>query len=647
MKVLLINPPNGLYDRKYLAPPLGLLTLASVIRDYGHEPAVLDLNLEVLSDRSLGGDRFYDFALERIACAAPNAVCFTSMCLESHVALELARRVKDASPEVVTIFGGTHFGAIAREVLEDFPFADYVITGEAEDALRAVLDGPPVDGGSLPGNVWYLAGGAPTAGGGAQRRLPLEEIPFPAYDLVDLGRYFTLNPDCLFNYEAGRGCVYKCSFCYSPFHYGDAVRNKPPELVVKDLRRLHALGAKHVFFVQDNLLNSPRWASQLCREITEADLPRTWECYATYPQLKDPIIDQLAGAGCVGVFTGIDAVTQESQVRMNKRFLKDWEATSRKLSSCLERGLLPMCAFILENPGGAPGQIDATVLAAVECVNLGCEIHLNTLSLYNGSSLRRSSPGLTYSYTPVKPEFLLDTPPVVQNNDLAKRWPHLFPYHSTYHDVSEWERFTVKVYTMWALVVGMRKTVYQYIAEEGHSLWEVLAYVDDRLVSSLRETAVPERRLAAILKFSESFLRLPLTPRTRILFRRELAQVILASLDTTRSVSLRVGGAVKDYGLSWFFCLSGEEPGTDLAAEIMLESYLGFESPLTPPKRPAEDYELALRSRNNTIKIYALDREKLGLAAQLSRASERKQPLHMSREHVLQLEQEGWIWPGT
>ncbi len=150
-----------------------------------------------------------------------------------------------------------------------------------------------------------------------------------------------------------------------------------------------------------------------------------------------------------------------------------------------------MCAFILENPASAPSHIDATVLAAVECINLGCEIHINTLSLYNGSALRGGSPGLTYSYTPVKPEFLLDTPPVVQDNDLAKRLPHLFPYHSTYHDVSEWERFTAKVYTMWAMVVGMRKTIYQYVAEEGRSLWEALAYVDDRLVSSLREQPRP------------------------------------------------------------------------------------------------------------------------------------------------------------
>jgi radical SAM superfamily enzyme YgiQ (UPF0313 family) len=322
MKLLFINPPIGLYDRKYLAPPLGLLTLAAYIREQGHEAAVLDFNLEVLSDRSLGGDNFYDFAGDRIAAEAADAVCLTSMCLESHASLELARRVKAAAPGVVTIFGGTHFGTISRELLDNFPFADYVVAGEGEEALRVILDRLSGVECALPSNVWYRENGIPAAGDAPQQRLPLEALPFPAYDLVDLQRYFTQNPDHLLNYEAGRGCVYKCSFCYSPFQYGDAVRNKSPERVVEDLRRLHALGARHVFFVQDNLLNSPRWASELCREIKDADLPLTWECYVTYPQLKEPLIDQLAAARCVGVFTGIDAVTQESQVRMNKRFLK-------------------------------------------------------------------------------------------------------------------------------------------------------------------------------------------------------------------------------------------------------------------------------------------------------------------------------------
>ena len=46
MNILLVNPPWQFRDYIKL-PPLGILYLASYLRDHGHEVDVLDLNLEV------------------------------------------------------------------------------------------------------------------------------------------------------------------------------------------------------------------------------------------------------------------------------------------------------------------------------------------------------------------------------------------------------------------------------------------------------------------------------------------------------------------------------------------------------------------------------------------------------------------------
>src|SRR6185295_19894686 len=138
MRVTLVQPPNGLHDRDDLAPPLGLLTIAAVLEADGVAVKLLDMNLRGIEEPTWLGD-FYDNATRWIAESNPDVVGFTSMAVESHVCLELARRIKREDPWIITVLGGPHFSAIAREVLELCPFIDYVVTGEGEDALRVLL----------------------------------------------------------------------------------------------------------------------------------------------------------------------------------------------------------------------------------------------------------------------------------------------------------------------------------------------------------------------------------------------------------------------------------------------------------------------------------------------------------------------------
>ena len=645
MKLLLVNPPNGRFDRTYLAPPLGLLTLAAAVRQQGHEAHLLDLNLEVLADSSFGGEELYDRAFEMIARVKPDAVGFTSMCLESHVSLKLAQRIKSASPEVITIFGGTHFGAIARELLENFDFVDFVVSGEAEHALQSILDGGLKGSPKLPTNTHYRHEGGVRSGLIEQVRPSMEDLPFPAYDLADLDRYFSLNPARLLNYEAGRGCVFKCSFCYSPFQYGDAVRNKNPERVVEDLRKLSRLGARHVFFVQDNLLNSPRWASDLCWQVAAADLPLTWECYATYPQLKDSLIDSLAEAGCKGIFTGIDAVAHESQERLNKPFLRDWEAVSRKLARCLERGIQPLCAFILEEPEQDQKKNEAAITTALRCVGIGCEVHLNTLSIYNHTALDGVSTPARFSYSSAKVELLMDAPEVVRVNDFAKRLPQLFPYHCTTSDVRLWEGFVAKVHTLSTLVAGLRRTLSRYVVEEGNSIWKCLDYIDSDFAAWMASLEPQSRRKAAVLEFNRHFASQNISQETLSLLGREVAGVILSEKHAGRFVNLVVDSAEETYRLAWFINLQNLRPSKVGKARRASPHVKALHS--DDHSRPSGEIMLALLSQNETIRIFSAPPELAELLQRLADAAALNQRVRLSGAQLEGLKRGGWIWPSA
>ena len=52
LRIALINPPNHLFDRFELAPPLGLLTLAKIAINEGYEPRLFDFALPKYDDET-------------------------------------------------------------------------------------------------------------------------------------------------------------------------------------------------------------------------------------------------------------------------------------------------------------------------------------------------------------------------------------------------------------------------------------------------------------------------------------------------------------------------------------------------------------------------------------------------------------------
>ena len=57
-------------------------------------------------------------------------------------ALAEARRLKESHPGIKVVFGGAHPSADPEECLKS-GVVDYVIVGEGEIPLKALLDGPP------------------------------------------------------------------------------------------------------------------------------------------------------------------------------------------------------------------------------------------------------------------------------------------------------------------------------------------------------------------------------------------------------------------------------------------------------------------------------------------------------------------------
>jgi radical SAM superfamily enzyme YgiQ (UPF0313 family) len=542
MKLLLINPPNNLFDAFELAPPVGLLSLAAALEQENIDIEVVDLNLAGIGNHSFVQQDFYRKAVRLIEEKSPDVIGLTSMVVNSHVALELGRRIKAELRDVIIVLGGTHFSSIAEEVLYFYPWVDYVIQGEGEVAFRNLIQsikkGSLLEAVNPPLNIAFRDGDRLLTSQTKKPFKSIDDLPFPAYDLVRPEDYFRLNPDRVFDYEPGRGCVYKCSFCYSPVHYGPGGQSKTIDRILADIERLQRLGARHLFFVQDNFLNNAPFAKEICRAIAAANFDLTWNCYTTLPQMTEEMIRLLGAAGCINAFTGIDAVNEGYQKEFLKKFYKGWAPLEHTLKYCVDHNVVPTCAFMIENPTKGIDNLDRTLVAALFAKCNGAGLRLNTLTLYNGTATDLALQHETLTYSELKPRLLLDCPDIVEVNEYARAHPHLFPFHNTFLPVAVWHRFTIGMHITYTLFNAFPLTLYRYVTADQGSIWEMVETLIDQFLN-LTEIDPGLRRAQERYEFIRWFQRQSnLKQITKSAFEIEGAELEILSGKQDRSLQI-------------------------------------------------------------------------------------------------------------
>jgi hypothetical protein len=574
------------------------------------------MNIRGITDHAWVEQDFYDHALSSILAANPDVVGFTSMALESHVCLEMARRVKAVDPKIVIVLGGPHFSSICKEVLEFYPWVNYVVTGEGELAILNLLR--RVQGKSGPAgltNVALRVGRDIQAQRDFKPLGTLDGLPFPAYHLVNLPLYFETNPMRLLDYEHGRGCIFKCSFCYSPAHWGQGSQVKQTQRILDEVIQLRSLGARHLFFVQDNFPNSIAVANSICEALAEARTGLTWNCYATLPHLVPEFLDRLASAGCNSVFVGVDAVSPESKLTFAKHFFKGWDALAQKLNDCLARGIVPTCAFMVDPPISGTANTDSVLNVALFARMMGCGIRLNTLTLYNQSATATELSGSSRTYTNVKPLLLLDTPAIMHENSYAQERPSLFPFHHTHLPLPLYRKFVSGMHVAYTLFTSFPRTLTQYVLVDNGSLWALLDGIAEKI--DLTSVHAVMRRPMERELFVREFAKRRLSRQTRGALELEIAEYHLGRNEPASSIAIRSGGDTKTYGKAQFELV-------DLPYDPAAYDQIANLAPVRDRSKPY----LLLR-RGNQIEYFHLGRQVVSALNQINGAPAQGQVLEM------------------
>ncbi|WP_447977117.1 RiPP maturation radical SAM C-methyltransferase [Candidatus Nitrospira bockiana] len=270
--------------------------------------------------------QFLTWALTAIDWSRYRLIGFTSMFQQNVASITLAKLIKDLYPEVRIVFGGAHYdGEMGLEYFRAFPWIDYVVVGEGETVLpalvRQVLEGR--EGEPPPGVAWRKDGqvrftpNTTLFAEFAQTSPPDYDDYFTQLEEVAPGSFKGMNRILL--YEAARGCwwgeKHHCTFCGLNAQ-SMKFRSKAPEQVRRELEYLSSrYDTTRVRFV-DNIIDM-KYIDGLFGELAahHYDLDIFIE---TKSNLTKQQIRTLAHGGVTSMQPGLESLSADQLREMDK-----------------------------------------------------------------------------------------------------------------------------------------------------------------------------------------------------------------------------------------------------------------------------------------------------------------------------------------
>jgi len=318
-------------------PPLGVLTLAAVLREKLTTPAVLDLNrlyYEYLGDAGArSGDDFCAYAARRIPSGF-DVIGLSTICSSYPLTIRLAERLKKAYPDTIVMLGGPQASVVDVPTLQAFPFVDLIVRGEADETLPAVLKA------GVRSKALAFVPGITFRSGGSVVRNPegpvvndLDALPFPAFDLLP-----GMDTLASFSLEMGRGCPFACTFCSTNDFFRRRFRLKSPETMLAQMRRANReYNATSFDLVHDMFTVDRKRVAAFCQTMLDSGEPFLWGCSARTDCIDDELIELMYRAGCRSVFFGVETGSPRLQRLIEKDL--DLGGAAARIRRCTSLGI--------------------------------------------------------------------------------------------------------------------------------------------------------------------------------------------------------------------------------------------------------------------------------------------------------------------
>lgn len=342
-KVLLISPNFNWRVKTNMKkdPPMGILYIAACLESLGYSVSVIDAHADDLTVEDV---------ILKIKNYNPRVVGISCNYAPLHnITMDLCSKIKIENKNIVTVVGGNHAAASYEHMLKSCRDIDYVILGQGEYIFSSLLRA--IDPSSKNDKRISDVKGIAYTDDGVVYKTPsapiinnLDELPLPAYHLVDMSKYDR------YNVIISRGCPFECNYCASNVITKRHVKYRSPKYVVSEIKYiLTKYGNKPVWFSDDTFTANNKIVDELLDRIINMNINFEWSCLTRVNTTSIDVLKKMKQAGCKYISYGVESGNPEMLNLMNKKI------TIQNIETVLENtkrvGIDMYLFFIVGYPG--------------------------------------------------------------------------------------------------------------------------------------------------------------------------------------------------------------------------------------------------------------------------------------------------------
>jgi len=288
-------------------PPLGILYVATVLRDDGLGVSILD--------QAAKGYSIED-TVRWVEKINPEILGFSALASSGKTAARIARMVKERNPNVITVFGNYYATFNEKRILTQYPQVDIVVRGEGEETTRELVKAIE-EKRSLKRvrGITFREGEDIVSTPDRPLIKRIDDLPIPDRTLLDVEYHSTLigaigAPERFTTLLSSRGCPYRCRFCGCQKIVHGVWRARSVENTFDELEFLTGEGYKQFLFVDDSFTINQKRIIELCKRIIEAKLDIEWICEGRVNHASYGLMRYMVKAGCKIIYFGIESANQ-------------------------------------------------------------------------------------------------------------------------------------------------------------------------------------------------------------------------------------------------------------------------------------------------------------------------------------------------
>ena len=334
MKIYLINPAplktkkNQKETFFYASsPPLGLMYLATYLKDSGYEISILDQAAVKYENRDV---------INWIQQGDPDIVGFSILCASFENAKSISKAIKAWNPNLKIVFGNYLATFYARKILESYDWVDICVRGEGELTFAELVEKlelnrklDDVEG------ISFRYNGKIIENNDRDFIKDLDSIPFPDRSLI---------PDIYKNRIGGinvtkrkfttmvssRGCPYGCNFCGCTAFSKGLWRPRTVNNVLNEICELAGQGYQEILFIDDNFTQNEKRIIELCAKIRNEKLDMAFICDGRVNHSSIELFRAMNKANFEILMFGLESSSQRLLNYYNKKITPQMSKTAIK-----------------------------------------------------------------------------------------------------------------------------------------------------------------------------------------------------------------------------------------------------------------------------------------------------------------------------